>query len=131
MPDTLPWTEPELGNIERTLKRLRTLGLEASADIDRSGQGVVTLSQVDVKVPDAPIIIFEVHKLRRTDTDLRAHWVVQIQSVSGKKQTLIKHGCVSAGSAVFAITKAEKDVQDGFVAKDTFDMAANAYWLKL
>lgn len=131
MPDYLPWTEAELGNIERALKRYKTLGLEASSDIDRSGQGLVTLSQVDVKVPDAPIIIFEIHKLKRTDTDLRAHWVVQIQSVSGKKQALTLHGCVSAGSAVFALAKAEKDVQEGFVAKDTFDMAANAYWLKL
>lgn len=131
MPDNLPWTEAELGNVERAVKRYRALGLEASRDIDRCGQGVVTLSQVDVKVPDAPIVIFEIHKLKRTDTDLRAHWVVQIQSVSGKKQELKRHGCVSAGSAIFALAKAEKDVQDGYVAKDTFDMAANAYWLKL
>jgi hypothetical protein len=131
LPDYLPWTEIELGNVERALKRYRTLGLEASTDIGRSGQGVVTLSQVDTKVPDAAIIIFEIHKLKRTDTDLRAHWVVQIQSVGGRNQELVKHGCVSAGSAVFALAKAEKDAQDGFVAKDSFDMAANAYWLKL
>ena len=131
MPDYLPWTEAELGHVERALKRYKTLGLEASCDIDRSGQGIVTLSQVDIKVPDAPIIIFEIHKLKRTDTDLRAHWVVQIQSVSGSMQTLVRHGCVSAGSALFALSKAEKDVQDGFAAKDSFDMAANAYWLKI
>lgn len=131
MPDYLPWTEPELGNIERALKRYKTLGMEASADIGRSGQGVVTLSQVDTKVPDAPIIIFEIHKLKRTDTDLRAHWVVQLQSVGGKDQGMKKHGCISAASAVFALAKAEKDVQAGFAAKDSFDMAANAYWLKL
>ena len=131
MPDYLPWTEAELGNIERALKRYKTLGMEASADIGRSGQGVVTLSQADPKVPDAPIIIFEIHKLKRTDTDLRAHWVAQLQSVGGTDQGLTKHGCVSAASAVFVLAKAEKDVQDGFVAKDSFDMAANAYWLKL
>jgi hypothetical protein len=131
LPDYLPWTEIELENVERALKRYKTLGREASCEIDKSGEGLVTLSQVDVSVPDAPIIIFEIHKLKRTDTDLRAHWVVQIQSVSGEKQVLTRHGCVSAGSAVFAIAKAEKDVQEGFVAKDSFDMAANAYWLKL
>jgi hypothetical protein len=131
LPDYLPWTEAELGHVERALKRYKTLGLEASCDIDRSGQGIVTLSLVDIKLPDAPIIIYEIHKLKRTDTELRNHWVVQIQSVSGKQQVLRRHGCVSAGSAVFALTKAEKDVQAGFAAKDTFDMAANAYWLKM
>jgi hypothetical protein len=90
LPDYLPWTEAELGNIERALKRYKTLGMEASADISRSGQGIVTLSQVDTKVPDAPIIIFEIHKLKRTDTDLRAHWVVQLQSVGGKDQGMTR-----------------------------------------
>jgi hypothetical protein len=131
LPDYLPWTEADLGSVERALKRFKALGLEASADIERSGEGIVTLSQVDTKIADAPIVIFEIHKLKRTDTDLRAHWVVQVQSVSGRQQALKRHGCVSAGSAVFALAKAEKDVQDGFAAKDTFDMAANAYWLRL
>lgn len=131
MPDYLPWTEDELASVERALKRYRTLGMEASADIERSGQGIVTLSQVNGNVPDAPIVIFEMHKLKRSDSDLRAHWVVQLQSVSGTKQALVRHGCVSAGSAIFALVKAEKDAQEGFVAKDTFDMAANAYWLKI
>jgi hypothetical protein len=131
LPDYLPWTEADLGSVERALKRFKALGLEASADIERSGEGMVALSLVDGKIPDAPIVIFEIHKLKRTDTDLRAHWVVQLQSVSGRQQTLQRHGCVSAGSAIFALAKAEKDAQDGFVAKDTFDMAANAYWLRL
>ena len=131
MPDYLPWTAAELGHVERALKRYTSLGLEGSCDIEKSGDGIVTLSQVDVRIPDAPIVIFEIHKMKRTDTDLRAHWVVQLQSVSGRKQELTRHGCVSAGSALFALAKAEKDVQAGFVAKDSFDMAANAYWLKL
>jgi len=131
LPDYLPWSDADLGTIERALKRYKTMGLEANAEIDRSGQGIVTLSQVDTRTSNAPIITFEIHKLRRTDTDLRAHWVVQIQSVGGKKQKLRRHGCVSAGSVVFALAKAEKDAQEGFVARDTFDMAANAYWLKL
>lgn len=131
MPDYLPWNAAELGYVERALKRYATLGLEASCDIDKSGEGIVTLSQVDVRIADAPIVIFEIHKLKRTDTDLRAHWVVQLQSVSGRKQALTRHGCVAAGSALFALAKAEKDAQAGFVAKDSFDMAANAYWLKL
>jgi hypothetical protein len=131
LPDYLPWTDAELGNIERALKRYKTLGMEASADISRSEQGVVTLSQVDTKVPDAPIIIFEIHKLKRTDTALRSHFVVQLQSVGGSDQGMTKHGCVSASSPVFVLAKAEKDVQEGFAAKDSFDMAANAYWLKL
>lgn len=130
MPDYLPWSEADLGTIERAVKRYKTLGLEASAEIDRYGQGVVTLSQVDTRTPNASIVTFEIHKLKRTDTELRAHWVVQIQSIGGKKQKLKQHGCVSAGSVVFALAKAEKDALEGFVAKDTFDMAANAYWLK-
>lgn len=131
MPEYLPWTEADLGHIERALKRYRTLGLEASADIEKSGQGIVALSYVDPKTPDAPIVTFEIHKLKRTDTGLRTHWVTQIQSIDGQTQALTLHGCVAAGSAVFAIAKAEKDAQAGFVTRDTFDIAANAYWLKL
>ncbi len=131
MPDYLPWTPAELGSIERALKRFKALGFEASADVSRGGQGLVTLSQADSRIPDAAIVIFEMHKLKRTDSDVRAHFVVQIQSVGGKTPGFNKHGCVSAGSAVFALTKAEKDVEAGFVSKDSFDMAANAYWLKL
>lgn len=130
MPDYLHWTEAELGHVERALKRYRTLGLEASCDIEQSGQGIVILSQADPKRPDAPLVIFEIHKLRRADTDLRAHWVVQIQSVTGEEQTLTRHGCVSAGSVLFALAKAEKDVEAGFRTRDSFDMASNAYWLK-
>ena len=131
MPDYLPWTEADLGSVERSLKRYKTMGLEASCDLEKSGAGIVALSYVDTKVAGAPIVIFEIHKLKRTDTDLRAHWVVQLQSVGGKRQTMTRHGCVSAGSAIFALAKAEQDVQAGFAARDTFDMAANAYWLKL
>lgn len=131
MADYLPWTEAELGNVERAVKRYRTLGREASCDLERSGQGIVVVSQAETRAPNPSIIIFEIHKLKRTDSEYRAHWVVQLQSVGGVGQTLTRHGCVSAGSAVFAIAKAEKDAQDGFVATDTFDMAANAYWLKL
>lgn len=131
MPDYLAWTAAELGHVERALKRYESLGLEGRCDIDKSGEGIVTLSQIDGRIPDAPIIIFEIHKLKRTDTGLRAHWVVQLQSVSGRKQALTRHGCVSAGSALFALAKAEKDAQAGFVSPDSFDMAANAYWLKL
>ena len=131
MPDYLPWTAAELGHVERALKRYASLGLEATCDIDKSGEGIVTLSQIDVRSPDAPIVIFEIHKLKRTDSDLRAHWVIQLQSVSGRKQALKSHGCVAAGSVLFALAKAEKDAQSGFVANDSFDMAANSYWLKL
>ena len=54
-----------------------------------------------------------------------------IQSIGGENQTLRQHGCVSASAALFALAKAERDAQSGFVARDTFDMAANAYWLKM
>jgi hypothetical protein len=130
LPEYLPWTEAELGAIERAVKRYKSLGLEASADIDKSEQGIAAVSFVDPKTPNAAIVILELHKLKRTDTQLRAHWVVQLQTVSGRRQALTRHGCVSAGSAMFALVKAEKDVQAGFAARDTFDMAANAYWLK-
>jgi hypothetical protein len=131
VPDYLPWTDAELGAVERAVKRYKSLGLEASADIEKSGQGTAVFSFVDPKASNAAIVIFEIHKLKRTDTELRAHWVVQLQTVSGRRQTLTRHGCVSAGSAMFALAKAEKDVQAGFAARDSFDMAANAYWLKL
>jgi hypothetical protein len=131
LPDYLPWTQSDLESVGRALKRYKTAGLEASSDIGRSEQGIVALSQIDPRVPNAPIVIFEIHKLKRSDSELRSHWVVQIQSIDGKTQALRQHGCVSAGSAVFALAKAEKDVQDGFAARDTFDMAANSYWLKL
>ena len=131
MPEYLPWTEAELVIIDRALTRLTMLGLEASADVVKSGEGIVTLSQADAKAPEPRIVIFEFHKLKRSETDARAHFVVQIQSIGGEAQALQRHGCVYAGSPLFALTKAEKDVQDGFAAKDTFDMAANAYWLKI
>lgn len=131
MPEYLSWSEADLGHIERALKRYKTLGLESSADLGKSDLGMVVFTFLDPKTPNAPIVIFEIHKLRRTDSELRAHWVVQLQSVTGKRQRLKQHGCVSAGSALFALAKAEKDVQEGFAARDTFDMAANAYWLRL
>ena len=49
LPKYLPWTDPDMGNIERALTRYRTLGLEASFDAQRAYEGVVTLSQVDLQ----------------------------------------------------------------------------------
>lgn len=131
MPEYLPWTETDLGAVERAVKRYKSIGFEASAIVDKCGEGIASFSYVDPKAPDAAVVIFEIHKLKRTDSGLRAHWVVELQTISGRRSTLKKHGCVSAGSALFALAKAEKDAQAGFSARDTFDMAANAYWLKL
>jgi hypothetical protein len=131
LPDYLPWTEADLGAVERAVKRYKSIGLEASAIIEKCGEGIASFSYVDPRTPNAAIVIFEIHKLKRTDTALRAHWVVELQTVTGRRQTLKRHGCVSAGSALFALAKAEKDAQAGFTARDSFDMAANAYWLKL
>jgi hypothetical protein len=130
LPKYLPWDDPDMGNIERALKRYRTAGLEASFDLERASEGVVTLSQVDPRVPEAPIVTFEIHKFERSDLPGRLHFVVQLQSIGGRDNALRQHGCVWAGSLVFAIAKAELDTQKGFESTDTFDMAANAYWLK-
>ena len=130
MPKYLAWTDPDMGNIERALKRYRTMGLEASFDTQRAADGVVTLSQVDPRSVDAPIVTFEIHKLERSDKPNRQHWVVQLQSIGGKDNAQLQHGCISAGALVFAIAKAEEDMLNGFASKETFDMAANAYWLK-
>ena len=130
MPKYLSWTDPDLANIERALKRYRTMGLEASFDTERAREGVVTLSQVDPRPADAPIVTFEIHKFARSDHPERLHWVVQLQSIGGRDNTQQQHGCISASSLVFAIAKAELDAQNGFASSDSFDMAANAYWLK-
>ena len=119
-----------MANIERALKRYRTMGLEASFDTERAYQGVVTLSQIDPRIPDAPIITLEIHKFVRSDRPERLHWVVQIQSIDARTNEQKLHGCVSAGSLVFVIAKAELDLQNGFASTDTFDIAANSYWLK-
>jgi hypothetical protein len=86
--DYLPWTEADLGTVERALKRYEIMGLEASYDLEKSEEGIVTLSYADPKASGTLIVIFEIHKLKRTDTDLRAHWVVQLQSVGGPDQKL-------------------------------------------
>jgi len=130
LPSYLAWNDADLANIERALKRYRTLGLEASFEGERAPEGVVTLSQVDPQASDAPIITFEIHKFVRSDHPGRLHWVVQLQSIGGRDNMQKQHGCVFAGSLVFAIAKAELDAQSGFASPDTFDMAANAYWLK-
>ncbi len=130
LPRYLPWTESDLACIERALKRYRMAGLEASFDIGRLADGIVSISQVDPHVRDAPIVVFEIHKLARSDSPARAHWVVQIQSIDGSTQALVQHGCVSANTVVFALSKAEQDQKAGFAARDSFDIAANAYWLK-
>lgn len=130
MPRYLPWTDADLTNIERALKRYRILGLEANFDGERSREGVVTLSQIDPRVMDAPIIMFEIHKFARSDHPERLHWVVQLQSIGGNENMQQLHGCISAGSLVFALAKAELDAQSGFASTDSFDVAANAYWLK-
>jgi len=130
LPKYLPWDDPDFANIERALKRYRTMGLEASVDHGRALEGVVTMSQVDPRIPEAPIVTFEMHKFARSDLPDRLHWVVQLHSIGGRDNVQKQHGCISAASLVFAIAKAELDAQDGFKATDSFDMAANSYWLK-
>ena len=130
LPKYLPWTDDDMAAVERALKRYKMAGLEASFDIGKFAEGIVSVSQVDPRVRDAPIAIFEIHKLARKDVTNRTHWVVQTQSIDGQSQALTPQGSVSASSVVIALAKAEKDLQDGLPNKDTFDMAANAYWLK-
>ncbi len=130
VPTMLPWTQADLASVERALKRYKTAGLQASCDLDRRDEGIVSISQLDPRRPNAPIVIFEIHKLARSDRSEQAHWVVQIMSIGGADQVLRQHGCVSANAAVFAIAKAEQDQHRGFVASDSFDLAANSYWLK-
>jgi hypothetical protein len=130
LPNYLPWTESDLTGIERALKRYRTAGLEAACDFSRLDDGIVSLSQVDLGRPDASIVVFEVHKLARADSAQRAHWVVQLMSIGGPEQAQQTHGCVFANALVFALAKAEQDLQQGFAATANFDLAANAYWLK-
>ena len=130
MPKYLPWNDPDMANVERALKRYRTMGLEASVDSDRAPEGVVTLSQVDPRIPEAPIVTFEMHKFARSDHPERLHWVAQLQSIGGRDNVQKQHGCVSAASLVFAIARAELDAQNGFASTETFDLAANSYWLK-
>lgn len=126
----MPWNDSDFANVERALKRYRTMGLESSIDHGRAHEGVVTLSQVDPRIPEAPIITFEIHKFARSDQPDRLHWVVQLQTIGGRDNAQKQHGCISAASLVFAIAKAELDAQNGFAATDSFDMAANSYWLK-
>ena len=130
MPNYLPWTDSDLESIERALKRYKTAGREASFDLDRHAEGVVTVSQVDPTTADAPIVIFEIHKFERTGSTGRAHFVVQVQSIDGKSQALKQHGAFASSILIFAIAKAEQDLHNGFVGRDSFDMATNSYWLK-
>lgn len=126
----LPWSNSDLEALERALKRYRTAGLEANFNLDRYDEGIVTISQVDTRIATAPLIMFEIHKLKRPKTAGRPHWVVQIRSIDGTTQELKEHGCVAAPVLVFALAKAEKDLKDGLVSTDSFDLAANLYWLK-
>lgn len=130
MPNFLQWTDNDLESVERALKRYRSLGLEANFNLDRLDEGIVTISQIDARVADAPLVMFEIHKLERPDTSGRPHWVVQTRSIDGESQALVQNGCVAASVLVFAIAKAEKDLQDGLVNTDSFDLATNLYWLK-
>jgi hypothetical protein len=51
-------------------------------------------------------------------------------SIGGPEQAQHTHGCVFANALVFALAKAEQDLQQGFASTANFDLAANAYWLK-
>lgn len=130
MKSYLPWSGSDLETVERALQRYRMTGLEANFNLDRYDEGIVTISQIDVSIVDAPLVMFEIHKLERPDTAGRPHWVVQIRSIDGKTQELKQHGCVASSVLVFAIAKAEKDLKDGLVNTDNFDLAANLDWLK-
>jgi len=130
LPKYLTWNDNDLESVERALNRYRALGLEASFNLDRLDEGIVTISQIDTRVADATLVMFEIHKLERPDGSSRPHWVVQIRSIDGKTQTLVQNGCVAASVLVFAIAKAEKDVHEGLVNTDSFDLAANLHWLK-
>lgn len=126
----LPWSSADLESVERALKRYRTAGLETNFNLDRYDEGIVTVSQIDTKTAAAPLVMFEIHKLERPGASGRPHWVVQIRSIDGRTQALKQHGCVASSVLVFAIAKAEKDLHDGLVVTDTFDLAANLHWLK-
>lgn len=126
----LPWSDADLESVERALKRYRSLGLEANFNLDRYEDGIVTISQIDTAVADAPLIMFDIHKLERPETAGRPHWVVQTRSIDGKTQVLRDHGCVASPVLVFALAKAEQDLKNGLTNTDNFDLAANLYWLK-
>ena len=129
MPTYLTWSHSDLDNVERALRRYKSAGFQASVDIDRAQEGIVSVSQVDPNKDDAAIVTFEIHKLARSDRPGRTHWVIQIQTL-GPDQILRQRGCVWDGALVFAFAKAEIDMQKGFASRETFDAAANAYWLK-
>ncbi len=126
----LPWSGSDLESVERALKRYRAVGLEANFNLDRCSEGVVTISQLDPRVTDAPLIIFDIHKLERSGSAGRAHWLVQTRSIDARTQVLKEHGCVAAPVLVFALAKAEKDLKDGLTNTVSFDLAANMDWLK-
>jgi len=126
----LPWSSSDLESVERALKRYRLMGLEANFNLDRYEEGIVTISQIDPTVMNAPLIMFEVHKFVRPDSIGRPHWVVQTLSIDGRSQMLQAHGCVSSPILIFALAKAEKDLAEGLTNTDTFDLAANQDWLK-
>ena len=126
----LPWNDTDLETVERALKRYRSVGLEASFNLDRYEEGIVTISQIDTRVIDAPLVMFDIHKLERPATEGRVHWVVQTRSIDGKTQALADHGCFASPVLVFALAKAEKDLKDGLTNTDSFDLAVNLFWLK-
>jgi hypothetical protein len=129
LPTYLTWTHADLDNVERAVKRYKTAGFQASVDVARLNEGIVSLSQVDPRREDATIVTFEIHKFARSDRPGRTHWVIQIQTL-GPDQVLQLRGCVSDGALVFAFAKAELDMHKGFASRESFDAAANAYWLK-
>ena len=124
MPRYLSWSPHDFEIIERALKRYKMWGLEPGIDLDTAADGIVSLSQVDLRKTNAPVIIFEIHKFARSPISDRAYWVVQLRSIDGETQELREHGCVSASSLVFAIAAAEKDAQDGLVSTVSFERAA-------
>jgi hypothetical protein len=73
-------------------------GTEASADFDQAQEGIVAASGADPKVADAPIVIFGLHELQRTDTKPHAHVVVQIRPAGGEDLALKQRGCMRANA---------------------------------
>lgn len=126
----LPWSSTDLEGVERALKRYRSVGLEANFNLDRYAEGIVTISQIDVSSPNAPLIMFDIYKLERPEAGGRPYWVVQTRSIDGRTQVLRDHGCVASPVLVFALAKAEKDLKEGLTNTDSFDLAVNLQWLK-
>jgi len=119
--------EFDLAAVTNAVTTYQSAGLTAVYDASNRSDGIVMLTFSNPIRRDGGLVIFEIHKFRRSGFILKKnHWVIQLWSVGTLDAAPQRKGCAFGSMLVRALTMAELDVQANFLSVVTFAMAERA-----